>query len=502
MTHVILRSPKPPVLRTSGEVRADGSIIAWYGSAQPIELRYTAADGSIVIGANNAITGTEVVGAYVIGHGNTAIKTANATARNMVIGSGNSTGGAQNVNMLLIGSGIVLADMPSSNAVIIANNIGFSASSVSSSVIIGRVSSAGINCVTIGRTAQGAIDGVVVGSGAIATGSGSMALGRSASAVAFTNSCALGKNALCTANNQLMIGSAGTPLTTVIASTIVSTSSSSGSLSVGGGLGVANNIFANGGTISARDGISDSAKLMADGSGGWIQFYQSGAIYSIGQRAGGGTGLDVRAGAMSAGTSLFTVNGTVLATGVVQVKYTTASTSTTSGAQTVAGGLGVAGAIFAGSGTIGHTSFSTGSSVWPAITASVPEGGAPTGDSTAILIQAGATPGSGSNRGLFVEMQAKNSTNYYTIGRTGFRTGVAWGSAALNSVFVLSTIVAGTPTDALFVDGIDLVSLFNAYHYFGSQGTEGSWRIGRNGTGLVFERRESGVWVTKQTVEA
>lgn len=37
-------------------------------------------------------------------------------------------------------------------------------------------------------------------------------------------------------------------------------------------------------------------------------------------------------------------------------------------------------------------------------------------------------------------------------------------------------------------------------HYFGDATTDGSWRIVRNGNNLVFERRESGSWVTKSTL--
>lgn len=38
------------------------------------------------------------------------------------------------------------------------------------------------------------------------------------------------------------------------------------------------------------------------------------------------------------------------------------------------------------------------------------------------------------------------------------------------------------------------------FFYFGDPTTDGSWRIGRSGNNLVFERRESGSWVTKQTI--
>lgn len=38
--------------------------------------------------------------------------------------------------------------------------------------------------------------------------------------------------------------------------------------------------------------------------------------------------------------------------------------------------------------------------------------------------------------------------------------------------------------------------------YLGDSGTDGTWRIIRSGTDLVFERRESGSWVTKSTIPA
>jgi hypothetical protein len=47
----------------------------------------------------------------------------------------------------------------------------------------------------------------------------------------------------------------------------------------------------------------------------------------------------------------------------------------------------------------------------------------------------------------------------------------------------------------------DEIMASTAYKYFGASGTNGSWRIGRSGDNLVFERREAGSWVTKLTVE-
>lgn len=38
--------------------------------------------------------------------------------------------------------------------------------------------------------------------------------------------------------------------------------------------------------------------------------------------------------------------------------------------------------------------------------------------------------------------------------------------------------------------------------YFGSATSDGSWRISTSGNNLIFERRESSVWVTKGSFDA
>ena len=35
--------------------------------------------------------------------------------------------------------------------------------------------------------------------------------------------------------------------------------------------------------------------------------------------------------------------------------------------------------------------------------------------------------------------------------------------------------------------------------YFGAKGTDGSWRLIRDGNNLLLQRRESGTWTTKTT---
>lgn len=36
--------------------------------------------------------------------------------------------------------------------------------------------------------------------------------------------------------------------------------------------------------------------------------------------------------------------------------------------------------------------------------------------------------------------------------------------------------------------------------YFGDKDTNGTWRIKRDGNNLITQRRETGIWVTKQTI--
>lgn len=85
-------------------------------------------------------------------------------------------------------------------------------------------------------------------------------------------------------------------------------------------------------------------------------------------------------------------------------------------------------------------------------------------------------------------------------GRLYLGTGDVTGSS-FSLAFRSTTRISITDADA---DNV----IFNAnpeigstnYVYFGAEGTDGSWRIGRSGNNLVFERRESGSWVTKQTM--
>ena len=40
----------------------------------------------------------------------------------------------------------------------------------------------------------------------------------------------------------------------------------------------------------------------------------------------------------------------------------------------------------------------------------------------------------------------------------------------------------------------------SGFFYFGDKDTDTTWRIKRDGNNLITQRRESGTWVTKQTI--
>lgn len=50
--------------------------------------------------------------------------------------------------------------------------------------------------------------------------------------------------------------------------------------------------------------------------------------------------------------------------------------------------------------------------------------------------------------------------------------------------------------------GTSVTAASTGYVYFGAEATDGTWRIGRSGNDLVIERRESGSYVSKQTILA
>lgn len=80
-------------------------------------------------------------------------------------------------------------------------------------------------------------------------------------------------------------------------------------------------------------------------------------------------------------------------------------------------------------------------------------------------------------------------------------TGGGFESTAPNQVLFRADggvgINTNAPTSALDVSG-DIET--DGGFYFGEPTADGTWRIVRSGDNLVIERRESGSWVTKQTI--
>jgi hypothetical protein len=140
-----------------------------------------------------------------------------AVANGIAIGAGASLSAAATLGVAIGNDldisgansvGIGCADITDSQVVC----VGVNASSRGASVAIGyfaTASPAAGSCVAIGSNAVvGATEGVAVGRSASVNGAGSIAIGYSATAGTFTNSVALGANAVCDANNQMRLGTA------------------------------------------------------------------------------------------------------------------------------------------------------------------------------------------------------------------------------------------------------------------------------------------------------
>jgi len=119
---------------------------------------------------------------------------------------------------------------------------------------------------------------------------------------------------------------------------------------------------------------------------------------------------------------------------------------------------------------------------------------------TSILINSPGGTGDISTNiyGLYIETQktgpALTVTNAYGIYQAG--------GSDIN-IFNGDTSVGhtGAPTSALDVSG-DIEVASGDFIYWGDPNTDGSWCLGRNGNNMIFQRRESGSWVVKQTISA
>jgi hypothetical protein len=84
------------------------------------------------------------------------------------------------------------------------------------------------------------------------------------------------------------------------------------------------------------------------------------------------------------------------------------------------------------------------------------------------------------------------------------RSGIASVSTTIGGSLILGTDPGGS--DLLRVGGaVTAASVAVAaadYVYWGPAATDGTWRYGRSGNDFVIQRRESGSYVTKQTIAA
>ena len=117
---------------------------------------------------------------------------------------------------------------------------------------------------------------------------------------------------------------------------------------------------------------------------------------------------------------------------------------------------------------------------------------------------------SGDENGALIFRAWQTGTTFTSNGLIRFLTTEAHSATALGCKCQIYTTANTTTTlsPALTLDNdktmttyADEIMASTAYKYFGASGTNGSWRIGRSGDNLVFERREAGSWVTKLTVE-
>ena len=109
---------------------------------------------------------------------------------------------------------------------------------------------------------------------------------------------------------------------------------------------------------------------------------------------------------------------------------------------------------------------------------------------------------------------APTTGNTFIGGNLSMNGGItSFGNFAISNKFTVAaasgnTAIAGTLgvtgattlTGSLTVNNDITTGSGNAF-YFGDASTDGSWRITRNGNNLVFERRESGAWVTKVSMQ-
>lgn len=372
-----------------------------------------------------------------------------------------------------------------SSQVIAGNN----AASVATSVAIGGGASAtsAAAATAAGATAIGANDGTSSGTGARATGAGSVALGGMGLGSGGLNS------AVASGHASIALGGGGNGLTGAVA--------------------------------AGSEAIALGASAATSGNG----------AIAIGRQTSAGFTYSVAFGPLASATK---ANQIVIGAAggatcsEVNIPVTTPSTSTTTGALVVAGGVGIGGAMtalsyrgpssgaLANSVIIGNGAVATTSdSVAIGSGASASASGEPIAigylaTATAIYTlaigrQANATAPGATALGFFANATHTNSVALGYQAVTAKANQIVLGKAANHTeVTIPATTEATSPTAAALVvaGGIgaakDAVLSSTSSIYLGDAATDGTWRYTRSGNDLLFQRRESGVWVTKLTIAA
>lgn len=108
---------------------------------------------------------------------------------------------------------------------------------------------------------------------------------------------------------------------------------------------------------------------------------------------------------------------------------------------------------------------------------------------------------------IVIVLEAADTANvpYFSVGVNNFEENSRWlriGYADAANIY-MSGGTGGTEEHIDVVvqsECLEGASDGTLYIPFGDQGTDGSWRVIRDGNNLVHQRRESSVWVTKHTI--
>lgn len=165
---------------------------------------------------------------------------------------------------------------------------------------------------------------------------------------------------------------------------------------------------------------------------------------AIGYDASTTAGNQVRIGSVSRPLTLS-------CSSTVSVDSTSDSTSVSSGSFTTLGGAGVAKALYVGTSVNVRPT-----SAYSCFTARVAEGfGVPVGDNVFVSLEGGALTSHGNSYGILTNHVARSASTDKIIGSSGFRTGAAWGTGTLDSVFVIKTRKSDTLADRFVINGTD-----------------------------------------------